>query len=118
MLRAEEARRTAARYTGSLNLTELMEAIQRGILSSASRGGMRTTLRFLDSRLLDVFGVPVECRDSAFDRVQDELRRAGYGVCWCVESVRGVASDGAGDCAELCTRLDVTWGKSDSSSNP
>lgn len=109
MLSAVEAGWIAVRRAGSLNLDRLMEAIEAGIKAAASRGGMRTTIRFVDSEMLDFYGVPIECRADAFDRAQDELRKAGYGVRWCAESLR--RDDSVGPYAVLCTRLDVTWDK-------
>ena len=119
MLSAEEARRIAARRAGSLDLSRLLEAIEDGIETAAACGGIRTTLRFVDSKLFDRYGVPIECRADAFDRAQDELRKAGYGVRWCAESVPGGrAVQGIGVCAVLCTRLDITWDKDAAASNP
>lgn len=116
MLSAEEARWIAVRRAGSLNLDRLMEAIEAGIKAAASRGGMRTTIRFVDSELPDFYGVPIECRSDAFDRAQDELRKAGYGVYWGVEALR--RDDGVGPYAVISTRLDIIWDKDAAASNP
>jgi len=117
MLSAEEARQIAARRAGSLDLSRLMEDIWDGVEMAASCGGMRTTLRYLDSKLFDRYGVPLQCRADAFDRAQDELRKAGYGVSWCVESIPGKAMQGVGVYAVPCTRLDITWDKDAAASN-